>query len=62
MAATSLARTPRAVPRDMTRADIANVEPLTADDADALGLPLEWADLDDADCWTLTEGGASWAE
>jgi len=57
MAATSLARTPRVVPRDMTRADICNVEPLTRDDAEALGLCLAVADFEDTDRWTLTDGG-----
>ncbi|HET6408759.1 MAG TPA: hypothetical protein VFG14_12815 [Chthoniobacteraceae bacterium] len=58
MAATSLARTPRAVPRDMTRADICNVEPLSADDFEALGFEDDGLDVpgwDDA--WTLTVGG-----
>ena len=58
MAATSLARTPRAVPRDMTRADICNVEPLTRDDFEALGFEDDGLDVlgwDDA--WTLTVGG-----
>lgn len=58
------------LPRTMSRADICNVEPITAADADALGLPAAVAYLDagtlDAlgcgDSWTLTDGGASWAE
>jgi hypothetical protein len=59
MAATLPARSPRTVPRDMTRADICNVEPLSAEDFEAIGFEDDGLE---SIAWTLTEGGASWAE
>jgi hypothetical protein len=66
MAATLPARTPRAVPREMSKADICNVEPLTADDFEALGfedgagLDIDTLDaLGWGESWTLATEGSS---
>jgi hypothetical protein len=56
----------RAVARPMSWADICNVEPLTIDDAEAVGIPTAMATIDaetlDAlgwgEAWTIAEGGA----